>query len=136
MPSPTSIPPSAWSRRFDEEPLLEASSMKVSLKVLWEQLPVIVRLGKQIREDRKQGHPPVLDTIHGVPFNPDKGIPLGGLGGGTVTRGFRGDFNRWQLQPGITRFDNVLADQFSLFAQRPGAAAHTQVLVSVCLDCL
>jgi non-lysosomal glucosylceramidase len=128
MLSPSPIPPSAWSRRFDEEPLLKASPMKVSLKLLWEQLPVVLRIGKQIREDRKQGHPPVLDTVHGVPFIPDKGMPLGGLGGGTISRGFRGDFNRWQLQPGITRFDNVLADQFSLFSQRPGQAAHTQVL--------
>ena len=128
MQSPTSIPPSAWSRRFDEEPLLKASPMKVSLKLLWESLPTIIRLSKQIHEDRKRGNPPVLDTFHGIPFYPDKGMPLGGLGGGTVTRGFRGDFNRWQLQPGITRFDNVQADQFSLFAQRPGAAAQTQVL--------
>jgi non-lysosomal glucosylceramidase len=128
MHSHPSIPTSAWSRRFDEEPLLEASPMKVSLKLLWESLPTLMRLGKQIREDRKRGNPPVLDTFRGIPFNPDKGIPLGGLGGGTVTRGFRGDFNRWQLQPGITRFENVLADQFSLFAQRPGEAAQTQVL--------
>ncbi len=128
MHSPTYIPSSAWSRRFDEEPLLKASPMKVSLKLLWELLPTIIRLGKQIQEDRKKGNPPVLDTFHGIPFNPDKGIPLGGLGGGTVTRGFRGDFNRWQLQPGITRFDNVQADQFSLFAQRPGESAQTQVL--------
>ncbi len=128
MHSPTYIPPAAWSRRFDEEPLLKASPMKVSLKLLWESLPTIMRIGKQIQEDRKRGIPPVLDTFHGIPFRPDKGIPLGGLGGGTITRGFRGDFNRWQLQPGITRFDNVQADQFSLFAQRPGKSAQTQVL--------
>ena len=121
-------PPSAWTRRFDEEPLIEASPMKISLKLLWEQLPTILRISKQSREDAKKGKPSVLDVFRGIPFSPDQGLPLGGLGGGTVTRGFRGDFNRWQMQPGITRFDCVLADQFSLFAQRPGEESQAQVL--------
>jgi len=102
--------------------------MKGSLKLLWEQLPTLFRIMKITREEAKKGRPSVLDVFHGIPFNPDQGIPLGGLGGGTVTRGLRGDFNRWQMQPGITRFDNVLADQFSIFAQRPGESAQAQVL--------
>lgn len=122
------IPTFAWKRGFHEEPHLVASPMKVSLRLLWEQLPTIFRIGKIIRENARQGVPPVLDMVHGIPFLPEQGVPLGGLGGGSIGRGFRGDFNRWQLQAGVTRFGTVAADQFSLFAQRPGEASRSLVL--------
>ena len=122
------IPSFAWRRGFHEEPLLKASPMKVTPKLLWEQLPTIARISKIMRANAKKGLPSVLDIYHGVTFHPEQGVPLGGLGGGSVGRGFRGDFNRWQLQPGITRFGAVLADQFSLFAQRPEEEPQAIVL--------
>ena len=130
MPSPDFIPPVAWKRRFDEEPLIGASPMKVSLKLLWDQIPTILRVSKIIRDEVKKGQPPVLDVYRGIPYRPEQGLPVGGLGGGTITRGFRGDFNRWQLKPGVTTFNTVLADQFSLFAQRPEEKPQAQVLNS------
>ncbi len=38
-------------------------------------------------------------------------MPLGGLGGGTIGRGWKGDFNRWQIVPGMYTYDQVHADQ-------------------------
>lgn len=122
------IPSVAWRRRFDEEPPRRASPIKVTLKLLWEQIPTVLRINRQIQADKKQGKPTVLDPFRSIPFLPDKGVPLGGLGGGSITRGFRGDFNRWQLQPGVTSHACVLADQFSLFAQRSGEPPQAIVL--------
>lgn len=42
------------------------------------------------------------------------GVPCGGMGGGSIGRGFRGDFRRWQLIPGVCEEAPVLADQFSV----------------------
>ena len=40
------------------------------------------------------------------------GVPCGGLGSGTIGRGFRGEFCRWQLVPGQCDYTSVAADQF------------------------
>ena len=42
------------------------------------------------------------------------GVPCGGLGSGTIGRGFRGEFCRWQLVPGQCDYTTVAADQFIL----------------------
>jgi non-lysosomal glucosylceramidase len=43
------------------------------------------------------------------------GVPLGGLGCGTIGRGFRGEFCRYQLVPGLYEFQTVEANTVSLF---------------------
>ena len=40
------------------------------------------------------------------------GVPCGGMGSGTIGRGFRGEFCRWQLVPGQCDYTSVPADQF------------------------
>lgn len=69
-----------------------------------------------------------MNMVQGARTGTDMGIPLGGLGGGSVTRGWRGNFNRWQLQPGIVEYRNVPADQFSVWAQRGNQPPACQVL--------
>lgn len=39
-------------------------------------------------------------------------MPLGGIGGGTIGRGFKGEFCRLQMKPGIYEYDIIDADQF------------------------
>lgn len=38
------------------------------------------------------------------------GVPIGGLGCGTIGRGFRGEFCRYQLVPGLYEFQTVEAN--------------------------
>jgi non-lysosomal glucosylceramidase len=40
------------------------------------------------------------------------GAPIGGIGGGTIGRGFQGEFCRFQMIPGIYEYNTVFADQF------------------------
>ncbi len=54
---------------------------------------------KYVKRERDNGRIPIMD-----PFNPPKagplmGVPLGGIGCGSVGRGWRGDFMRWQVAP-------------------------------------
>ena len=60
---------------------------------------------------------------------PWAGVPIGGLGAGSIGRTQRGDFARWHLDVGTHRFETIPASQFSLFVAAPAgnviAAATT-----------
>ena len=56
------------------------------------------------------------------------GVPIGGLGTGSIGRTFRGDVARWHLDVGRHRFEPVLADGFSLFVGRADGSSHATVL--------
>ncbi len=83
-------------------------------------LPGVVRLAGRMVRDRLRGAQPVWRQ--GLRAAPEMGVPLGGLGGGSITRGWRGHFVRWQLRPGLHEYRTVAADQFSLWVRRKGAA--------------
>lgn len=66
------------------------------------------------------------------------GAPLGGIGGGTITRGWRGEFCRWQLNPGMYHYKTVTVNQvneilnkmwidkwFRLISTRPLSSVHS-----------
>jgi len=60
-----------------------------------------------------------------------QGAPVGGFGSGTFSRSYRGDFNRWHIQPGVDKYATVDADQFAVFQRSEGApAGYAQVLTS------
>jgi len=63
---------------------------------------------------REVDGPPLIDD------GPWGGVPLGGMGGGSIGRTFRGDFARWHLQPGTHRFEPIAACQFSVFTEVAG----------------
>uniref|UniRef100_A0AAR2LAB5 Non-lysosomal glucosylceramidase n=1 Tax=Pygocentrus nattereri TaxID=42514 RepID=A0AAR2LAB5_PYGNA len=56
------------------------------------------------------------------------GAPLGGIGGGTITRGWKGEFCRWQLNPGMYHYKTVIADQFTVCLRRDSRTIYQQVL--------
>ena len=43
-------------------------------------------------------------------FN-DTGAPIGGIGSGTIGRGYRGEFCRFQMVPGMYEHNTVEEDQ-------------------------
>ena len=116
------IPKYTWNRRFDEKAPRRAKPLGFSLKNLFQYAPLAMRMVREAQKERRQGHAPVLDMLRSVKTTPEMGLPLGGLGGGTVGRGWRGGFNRWHLQPGMVEYRTVAADQFSLRVERDGRA--------------
>jgi non-lysosomal glucosylceramidase len=50
------------------------------------------------------------------------GVPLGGLGSGSIGRTHRGDFARWHLEAGRHHFESIPACQFSVYTGRGSAA--------------
>src|SRR5712675_3136427 len=55
-----------------------------------------------------------------VDDGPGGGVPLGGLGAGSIGRTHRGDFARWHLDVGRHRFETIPADQFSVYVSSGG----------------
>ena len=71
---------------------------------------------------RPRVHVPMIDDGEWA------GIPIGGLGTGSIGRTFRGDFARWHLDVGHHRFEPVIADGFSLFVGRADGSTGATVL--------
>ncbi|HEX5590464.1 MAG TPA: non-lysosomal glucosylceramidase, partial [Candidatus Limnocylindrales bacterium] len=57
--------------------------------------------------------PRVIDPM--IDDGPWAGIPIGGIGAGSIGRTQRGDFARWHLRVGTHRFEPVAVDGFSLW---------------------
>ncbi|XP_024524629.1 non-lysosomal glucosylceramidase isoform X2 [Selaginella moellendorffii] len=126
------LPALAWKRRLDT-PVVELTEFKPTLREILEMLPMGVRLWKFCRSEHEQGRRAPIDPFYpqDTPASSCQGVPLGGIGGGSIGRGFRGDFSRWQLLPTVCQTSAVLADQFSVFITRHSKDGTTQKTSSV-----
>jgi len=82
---------------------------------------------------RQDVNPPLIDD------GPWGGVPLGGLGAGSIGRTHRGDFARWHLDVGRHRFETIPADQFSVYVAKGGTgggAMSAHVLSTIRPDTL
>lgn len=59
-----------------------------------------------------RGRSVVMDFFKLAQSNVKRGVPLGGIGCGTVGRSFLGDFCNFQMVPGFYEYSTCLADQF------------------------
>ena len=56
---------------------------------------------------------------------PWAGVPIGGIGAGSIGRTQRGDFARWHLRVGTHHFEPVAVDGFSLWVSEGGRTSAT-----------
>uniref|UniRef100_H3AXX8 Non-lysosomal glucosylceramidase n=1 Tax=Latimeria chalumnae TaxID=7897 RepID=H3AXX8_LATCH len=80
------------------------------------------------RKTRVEKKAPFIDMFNSLPLRQIYGAPLGGFGGGTITRGWRGEFCRWQLNPGMYHYKSVITDQFTVCVRKNGQTIFQQVL--------
>jgi non-lysosomal glucosylceramidase len=129
MSDVTDVKEYAWEMPLDKKPNRKTKPMRVTPKFLWDMLPGMLRIRRCARKQRRQGLKPLFDLVMGdFKVTPDKGVPLGGLGCGSISRGCFGDFNRWSLKPGDYSYRIVAADQFSLRVGREGTKPQAIVL--------
>lgn len=122
------IPAAAWKRRLDSVLEHPGHAPRRSLTTLLQHLPEALRVSRFDRQMRRAGRIPYMSVFDPLDPGPYMGVPLGGLGSGTITRGWQGDFPRWQMQPGMYRYATVPADQFSVHVYRPGRRPRLQTL--------
>lgn len=82
-------------------------------------------------------HPGRSRVIHEVMIDdgPWGGVPLGGIGSGSIGRTPRGDFARWHLGPGRHVFETIPACQFSVYVAG-GSTSSAHVLSTIRPDTL
>ena len=124
------VPTVAWQRRLDARLAQPGKpNRNLGLRNLIKMAPMIVRMSNHARQSSKAGFDPINMMNMPLP-GPEMGVPLGGIGGGSITRGWRGGFRRWGLRPGFVQLSQVFADQFSLWTEREGAASQALVLAA------
>ncbi|XP_058101529.1 uncharacterized protein LOC131245828 [Magnolia sinica] len=114
-------PEQAWRRRLNSH----ADRLKEFSVTFTEALKMIrlgVRLWSYVREEASQGRKAPIDPFTRESCKPSasQGVPLGGMGSGSISRGFRGEFRHWQIIPGLCESSPVMANQFSIFISRDG----------------
>jgi non-lysosomal glucosylceramidase len=72
------------------------------------------------------GHPRVAVPM--IDDGPWAGVPIGGLGTGSIGRTHRGDAARWHLEVGQHAFEPVAADAFAIYVGGPGGDGQATVL--------
>ncbi|KDP39388.1 hypothetical protein JCGZ_01145 [Jatropha curcas] len=114
-------PQQAWRRRLNSHANI-LKEFSVTFKEAIKMVRLGIRLWSYVREEASYGRKAPID-----PFTPGRckpsasqGVPLGGMGSGSISRGFRGEFRQWQIVPGICDASPVMANQFSIFISRDG----------------
>ena len=76
-------------------------------------------------------NPGVVKDGKGIDDGYWQGAPVGGMGAGTFSRSYRGDFSRWHIKAGVHKYETVYVNQFAMFQKSEGASAGTaQVLTT------
>ncbi|KAK6915886.1 Glycosyl-hydrolase family 116, catalytic region [Dillenia turbinata] len=116
-----------WQRKLDGEGNLPKQFNLTFLeKILM--APLGFRLYRYAREEAAKGRDIFINPFVPRPVTNSHGIPLGGVGAGSIGRSYKGEFLRWQIFPRICEDKPVLANQFSVFVSRPNGEKYSSVL--------
>lgn len=124
-----------WQRRLNAEEVV-LLSFGLTVKEMITLAPIGIRLWRYLREEKASGRGAFINPFVKRAVSSCHGVPLGGIGAGSIGRSYKGEFLRWQLFPRICEDRPVLANQFSVFVSRPNGEKHSTVLCSGCPDSL
>ncbi|XP_076260376.1 non-lysosomal glucosylceramidase [Rhynchophorus ferrugineus] len=83
-----------------------------SLRIIWTLLPLILRYIWYYIVYKLKKKSVVMDYLILQRAKRMYGVPIGGIGSGTIGRGYKGEFCRYQLRPDICEYNTVEANQF------------------------
>lgn len=130
-----SPPEHAWRRKLSSH-ANRLKEFNVTFREAIRMMKLGLRLWSYIREEASHGRKAPIDpfTREGNKPSASQGVPLGGMGSGSISRGFRGEFKHWQITPGSCEMSPVMANQFSIFVTRGGTKKYASVLSPGQLD--
>ncbi len=116
---PSQIPDCAWTISLNEGPLQpgrpRSYPMGLEPSMVWPSLAdVPIDLDEQFWE--MLPCPPTKPIDDGY----NQGVPIGGMGCGSIGRGYKGDFARWHLRTGAHEYYPSLPNQFHLRVKGKG----------------
>ncbi|KAH7439550.1 hypothetical protein KP509_04G066500 [Ceratopteris richardii] len=129
LESDQAAPPQlAWRRRLNRH-ANHLTEFNVTFREALKMVKLGVRLWAYIQAEKSQGRTSPIDPFRRE-LRPSacQGVPVGGMGSGSIGRGYRGEFRRWQLIPGVCEEAPVLANQFSVFISRDQGTKYSSVL--------
>ncbi|KAL8509124.1 hypothetical protein ACS0TY_016352 [Phlomoides rotata] len=126
---PVKPPPLTWQRKLNHTSDVP-KEFSIRLREVLHMLPLGLRLFRHVKEEAAKGTPSIIDPYHKRLVSCYHGVPLGGIGGGSIGRSFRGEFQRFQLFPRVCEDTPILANQFSVFVSRPDGRKSSTVLCS------
>ncbi|XP_070542370.1 non-lysosomal glucosylceramidase-like isoform X2 [Ptychodera flava] len=108
----TVIPEYGWQVSLDYEfPEKRGPIRMLRLQQIMKLTPMFVRMFMTYMKLKRQGKRPPIDAMNPLEWKPVYGVPVGGIGCGCINRGWKGDFCRWSLTPGMYTYDIVPANQ-------------------------
>ncbi|KAJ8616113.1 hypothetical protein MRB53_035485 [Persea americana] len=122
LDSDSAAPPKqAWRRRLNSH-ANRLKEFRVTFREALKMVRLGVRLWSYVREEASHGRKAPIDPFTRERCRPSasQGVPLGGMGSGSISRGFRGEFRHWQIIPGLCEASPIMANQFSIFISRDG----------------
>ncbi|KAK3124936.1 hypothetical protein QOZ80_7BG0596890 [Eleusine coracana subsp. coracana] len=131
-----SPPELAWRRKLSSH-ANRLKEFNVTFREAIKMMKLGLRLWSYIREEASYGRKAPIDPFTWESNKPSasQGVPLGGMGSGSISRGFRGEFKHWQITPGSSEMSPVMANQFSIFVTREGGnKKYSSVLAPGQLD--
>ncbi|GJN20845.1 hypothetical protein PR202_gb08272 [Eleusine coracana subsp. coracana] len=114
-------PEQAWRRKLNSHANL-LKEFSVTFMEAMRMMSLGLRLWSYVREEASHGRKAPIDPFTKERCKPSasQGVPLGGMGSGSISRGFRGEFKNWHIIPGLCESSPVMENQFSIFVSRDG----------------
>lgn len=120
-------PELAWTRKLTVKDHVIRDFFP-KMREIVELAPLGARLLRHVIEEVSRGRDAVIDPFKKRSPSTSNGVPLGGIGAGSIGRSFKGYFQRWQLFPGTWDEGPILANQFSVFVRRQNSQIYSSVL--------
>lgn len=127
MVDPGQPAPLTWQRKINDDGK-EKLGFSLSIPEKFLLAPFVFRLFRHYIEETAKGQVAMYNPFRNWMAVSSLGIPLGGVGAGSIGRSFKGYFQHWQLFPDICEENPVLANQFSVFVSRPNGRKYSTVL--------
>ncbi|XP_010530106.1 PREDICTED: non-lysosomal glucosylceramidase [Tarenaya hassleriana] len=121
------LPPLTWQRKLNSQ-AKTPSEFKLSTRDVLHLFPLGYRLWRHTKEEAAKGRASIFDIFRKHHVTGDHGVPLGGIGAGSIGRSYKGEFQQFKIFPKVCEEAPVLTNQFSVFVSRPGGLKYSTVL--------
>ncbi|XP_023637502.1 non-lysosomal glucosylceramidase isoform X2 [Capsella rubella] len=121
------LPQVTWQRKLNSK-VKNPSEFKMSIKDYLHLFPIGYRLWRYTKEQAVKGRASMYDMFKKRHIRGDHGVPLGGIGGGSIGRSYKGEFQQFKFFPNVCEEAPILTNQFSVFVSRPGDVSYSTVL--------
>ncbi|XP_068140847.1 non-lysosomal glucosylceramidase isoform X1 [Drosophila tropicalis] len=129
----TAIPRYGLKLKFDHVwPERRNQNLRPSIKQTLPMVPLVCRYAAYYWKVSREGRRVYMDYYYMENGKQIYGVPIGGIGGGTIGRGYAGEFCRFQMRPGIYEYNTVLANQFIVTIKDQKGCTIFQSLLSKC----